>query len=161
MHHTNEYLENRIRWRAKKNDILCSKVLFFEELNKEVKERVNALLKQQNIGIPVLFFKGKSNNWTVIGTQKIACGNDVFADSIAYKDINRWTPFDYPLNEPKTIVERLKARYFGYLKRLQHKIIMEEKGGRLLIFYGPRGWKLYNIPNITLMMERLIKKNYD
>ncbi|SEC41862.1 hypothetical protein SAMN04489761_2939 [Tenacibaculum sp. MAR_2009_124] len=160
MKRSDEYLENRIRWRVRKNNVLCSKVSFFEDLDKLKQQKLIALLTPQNIGNPVVYFKGRKRNWTIIGTQKIACGNDTFADSIAYENINQWTPYDYPLDEPKTTIEYLKARYFGYIKRLQYKILMEEKGGRRVIFYGPRGWKLYDILNITLMMERF-KKNYE
>ncbi|CAM1357761.1 hypothetical protein [Tenacibaculum xiamenense] len=158
---SHEYLENRIKWRVRKNNALCSKVLFFETLEKSKKQELTTLLAFQNIGVPVVYFKGRNKNWTIIGTQKIACGNDIFADSISYENIKNWTPYDYPLDEPKTTIEYLKARYFGYLKRFQHKIIIEEKNGRRLIFYGPRGWKIYDIPNIIYMMQRLTKNNYE
>ncbi len=157
MKKSDEYLKKRIEWRVRKNNVLCSKVLFFEKLNIKKRRKLESLLEPENIGIPVVYFKGKNKNWTIIGTKKIACGNDIFADSIAYENIKQWTPYDYPLDEPKTKLEYLKARYFGYIKRFQHKILMEEKGGRRVVFYGPRGWKLYDILNITLMMERFVK----
>ncbi|MFB0498039.1 hypothetical protein FHW88_000087 [Mucilaginibacter sp. SG538B] len=83
MKKTDEYMLNRIMWKADKHEIctmLDDHTSFFNDLSEPIKLYLKSNLIAGLSGIPVLFFTKSSNQWTLLCTkQVIGCsGENIF-----------------------------------------------------------------------------------
>lgn len=152
MKHSEGYIESRIRWRAKKRGLPNSNSIFFEDLDFNKKFKFDNILKSHDIGTPVLVFNGKKGYWTIFGTKKVISGVEMSFDSIEYSKIDEHTVGDDPtgvFSEPE-----MNKRF---RKFKQDKLLIREKGGRMVTLYSSKGQQLYDMYNIMLMLDRMTK----
>ncbi len=151
MRHSEEYIENRLNWRARKNGFPKTNSLFFKDLSLTERSRFKIAMESSVIGNPVLLFLGENGSWTIFGTIKIISGIGFSFDSIEYSKIDRHTIGCDPLGAfAKPEVDK------KFLKIEQQQILIREKGGRMLTLNGPKGKEFYSMYNILLMLLRMI-----
>lgn len=156
MKHSEEYIENRLKWRGKKNGLPKKNSHFFDDLSQDEKQEFNNTIDSTGIGKPVLVFKGKKKRWTIFGTKMIASGSHLLFNTIEYLKIDEHTIGDDPLG---VFSEKEPSRLtmFRLRKFKQHQILVKEKGGRMITLYGPKGEEIYDMYNIMLMLQRMSK----
>ncbi len=158
MKHSEEYIENRLKWRGKKNGLPKKNSIFFDDLCSVEKKRFTIVLGSKTIGKPVILFKGKNNRWTIFGTNMIASGSDQSFDTVRYSNIDEHTIGDDPLGvfsskEPT----KLSLFLFRLKKFKQDKILVRKKDGIMMTLYGPKGEDVFDMHNIMIMLERMAK----
>ncbi|BDD03905.1 hypothetical protein [Aureibacter tunicatorum] len=154
MRNSEEYIENRLKWRAGKNGLPSANSYFFDEIDTNEKLKFHEILQSFDIGKPVLLFKGENNTWTIIGTKMIASGKDSSFEAIEHSEIDTYTVGEDPMG---IFSEPAKMKDFDKAK--QHQIIMKAKEGRILTIHGQRGSELYAMLNIILMIDRITTTN--
>jgi hypothetical protein len=158
MKHSEEYIENRIKWRAKRNGLPKKNSHFFNELHPDERRKFEPILESEPIGTPVLVFRAKNNHWTILGTQKIASGSDSSVHTIEYTQIVDSTIGDDPFGQfSSKKPTKLSLFLFRLRKFKQDRILVTEKGGKVITLYGPKGEEIYEVYNIMLMIQRIWK----
>ncbi len=151
MEKSNEYIEKRIKWRAERNQLPSLYSFDYSELNKNEKLNLDNLLRDFDLGIPALFFKGEENSWTVVGTKMIACGNKEQVKAIAYSDIKVHTIGDDPYNEFPEVVDKE-----GFNELSQHKILLRGNDEQILMLNAKQnGKEIFALYNILIMLLRM------
>lgn len=146
------YIQGRIKWKAGKNDFPTTTAFYFDELEQDLKQKYEALLKQEEIGMPVLLFLGKSDNWTVVGTQKVAGGDDKSLISMSYDEIKINTVGDDPFNEINTKGDDSPEEF---QKTEQDHLLLKNEFGELIKLYSAKGREVYALFNIIIMLKRM------
>lgn len=67
---SDQYLQERVIWRAGQHKLPTANAIFFDELSQEQKRKYETLLRGTDIGIPALLFVGKNNKWTIVGPER-------------------------------------------------------------------------------------------
>lgn len=159
MKHSEAFIEDRIRWRAKENGLPKKHSFFFEDLPKKEKDTFHVILQIAEIGTPILFFYGKQNTWTIFGTKKVISGKDMNFDGVAYLEIDDFTVGDWPFHDdPDPDPETLK-KLKKFKKAKQYQVFIKDKSNRIITLNGPKGMDLYAITNIILMLQRLMSNS--
>ena len=153
MARSEDFIENRLKWNAKKNGLPKTNSHFYEELTTAQKAKFQNILTVSNIGKPVIVFIGLNNTWTIFGTIKIISGSDSSFDSIEHMKIDEHTVGDDPMGFFSVPNRNKKFKKFQ-----QDHLLVREKGGRILTLYGPRGEDLCDMHNMLLMLDRIAKK---
>lgn len=152
MKRSDDFIENRLRWRATKNGLPKASSFFFEDLVLSEKLRYKDELEPYKIGKPVLIFLGENGTWTIFGTLKVISGVEQSFECVSYSKIDKLTFGDDPLQvflKSKNLKE--------FVKEDQHQILVCEKGGRIVTLNGPKGYEFYIMYNILLMVNTLMK----
>lgn len=137
MEKTDEFVLNRIMWKAGKHGIYKranTYTLFFNELSEPIKAYLKSNINEELSGIPVIFFTKPSNQWTLLCTKQIIgyTGENVF--SLSFQDISQISPF-FIKNKNKlewdelTVVDRQNNSYIfhtynGYTHNLLHNTLL-------------------------------------
>lgn len=158
MKHSEEYIENRIMWRAKRNGLPKKNTHFFNELHPDKRRKFESILESEPIGTPVLVFRTKNNLWTIFGTQKMVSVSYSSFHSIEYAQIVNSTIGDDPFGQFSSKKPTKLSLFLFRLKKFkQDRILVTEKGGKVITLHGPKGAEIYDMYNIMLMLQRMWK----
>ena len=171
MKHTDEFLENRILWRAGINDLPSKNGLFFKDLNDSEKAIFEGVMQSSAIGIPVLLFLSKNRKWTLFGTRKLVTGSfkgkpstfEYLVRRKQMKDINsdyevidyasiREFEFEHRLREKPLKPGTIKWRY---IVSQEVRVFMSTENGNEVVMHGPKGNDLTTMTNVLLMLLRM------
>lgn len=155
MKHSEEYIENRLKWRFKKNGLPQSNSHFFDDLSQEERQEFEALVDFLEFGKPVLLFNGKKSHWTLFGTKLIASGTHQSFDRILYSEIDEHTVGDDPFG----IFSGKEPKRKNFKKIEQHLILIRKKDGNKITLHGPIGEEIYGMYNIILMLQRMSRSS--
>jgi hypothetical protein len=151
MQKTDEYIESRLRWKAEKYNLPSQYSSFFENLSDKRKDHYSELLKELNVGIPTLIFtQPNSNKWTIIGTRKIAWGDDEKLDSLMFEYIKEIRP--HSLNSFEKVKQ---ATNNSLTKKEWNELTLTEKNGNKRNVYAYKGSDYFAMWNILLMVWKL------
>lgn len=146
------YLEERIKWRAGQQNLPTACALYFDQLSQDDKQKYEGLIRECHIGIPVILFVAKSNKWTIVGTQKVAAGEDNNVQAMSYSEIKIHTVGDDPFKEFSGSDDEPEKEF----KKLeQDHLLMKDKSDKVVKLYTATGSDVYVLFNIIIMLERM------
>ena len=99
MQKTEEFIENRIKWRASKHDLPNKNVHLFENLTADKKAEYLTHFNENDCGKLILLFTNSKKIWTAIGTKQI-----IGFDGINYNSVE--------LNSIKDVDSKNRKEYF-------------------------------------------------
>ena len=151
MKKTDEYIENKLIWKAKQYKLPTDFAFYFKDLSKDVQESYFAQIDIITCGKPVLLFTRRTQEWTLICTRQVICRDKKGITNLNLVDIKQifsaeigpglhWLSVDRKSIKPKsewseiTIIDR---------NDLSHA------------FYANSGSDLFSLWNILLMAKRL------
>ncbi len=136
MKNTDEFLEDRIRWRAKQHGIPKQRTLFWEEVLE-----IPSIILSPELGDPVLFSSSGKEDFIVLCTRGAAVKNEGVDSSFIYSDIHEIR--DVPPDMPR----KIKAE-------LYQLVVVLNDGNHVKISPEPHG-PASSIWNILLMLQRM------
>ena len=171
MKHTDEFLENRILWRAGINDLPSKNGLFFKDLNDSEKAIFEGVMQSSVIGIPVLLFLSKNRKWTLFGTRKLVTGSfegkpNGFGSFVRRKQMKAINS-DYEVISYASLrnfefehIRREKPLKPGtikwkYIVSQEVRVFLTAENGNEVVMHGPKGNDLASMTNVLLMMLRM------
>ncbi len=153
MSKSEEFIENRIKWRASKHDLPNKSVRLFENLTDETKAEYLTHFNEEDCGKIILLFTDSKNNWTALGTKKIigfdgTKFNSVKFDSIEDVDSKNRKEYFEKAEAGETKLKKIK-------KRNESELLVTEFNGKETTFITKKGSDLFSLWNIMMMIEQL------
>jgi len=144
-----EFIENRILWRASKNGLPNKTALLFDSLEVEDQKRYLSLLKGLDVGKILFLFKHSQGDWTVLSVKMIAGSNNGELNYIKLDSIAELTSAD---------MKQMKTEFFlknPIPKQRFHKLSVTDFKSKERIFITEEGSDLFALWNILLMITRI------
>jgi len=156
MQKTEEFIENRIKWRASKQDLPNKNVHLFENLMADKKAEYLTHFNENDCGKIILLFTDSKKYWTAIGTKNI-----IGFDGTNYNSVK--------LNSIKDVDSKSRKEYFEKAeqgennlakikKRNERELLVTEFNGNETIFMTKKGSDLFSLWNIMLMITKMNSK---
>ena len=148
---TEEFILNRLLWKAKKYDLPQQFSFFFNNLPIEDQAFLN---NQRNIaesGIPGLYFTKPTKEWTLICTKQVIYYDNNNTTSIYLRDIDKIssTVFDPSLRYQGAYIRKMKT------KSEWDTVKVITKQENVYILHANNGSELFALWNILIMMASL------
>ena len=156
MHKTEDFIENRIKWRASKHDLPNKNVHLFENLTADKKAEYSTHFNENDCGKIILLFTDSKKNWTAIGTKKIIGFDGTNYNSVelnSIKDVDSKNRKEY-FEKAETGETKLKK----IKKRNESELLITDFNGKETIFITKKGSDLFSLWNIMMMIKQLNKK---
>ncbi|AUC15921.1 hypothetical protein BTO06_12510 [Tenacibaculum sp. SZ-18] len=156
MQKTEEFIENRIKWRATKHDLPNKSVHLFENLTDDKKTEYVTHFNDNDCGKLILLFTDSKKNWTAIGTKQI-----IGFDGTNYNSVELSSIKDVDSKNRKEYFEKAEAgekKLKKINKRNESELLITEFNGKETIFITKAGSDLFSLWNIMMMIEQLNKK---
>lgn len=156
MQKTEEFIENRIKWRASKHDLPNKSVFLFENLVNDKKAEYLTHFNEEDCGKIILLFTDSKKNWTAIGTKKI-----IGFDGSEFNSVELSSIKDVDSKNRKEYFEKAEAgetKLKKIKKRNESELLITEFNGKETIFITKKGNDLFSLWNIMMMIEQLNKK---
>ena len=150
-----QFLENRIKWRAAQRDLPNRSVFLFENLNDNLKSKYLPMINENDTGKIILLFTDSKKNWTALGTKMIVGFDGIKLNSVKLNfiqdvDSKNWKELCLRAEAGETKLKKLK-------KRNERELSITDFEGNETIFITKRGSDLFHLWNIVLMITRLNK----
>jgi hypothetical protein len=158
MRKTEEFIENRIKWRALKHDLPNKNVHLFENLRNDKKEEYLIHFNEKNCGKIILLFTDSKKNWTAIGTKKIIGFDGTEFNSVELNSIK-----DVDSKNRKEYFEKAEAegtKLKKIKKQNERELLVTEFNGNETIFITKKGSNFFSLWNIMIMITQLNKNNH-
>lgn len=151
MQKTEEFILNRLLWKARKYDLPGEFSFFFNDLPFNVQIYLNSQRNTLESGIPGLFFTKPTKEWTLICTKQVIYNDNNNIISINLRDIDKIssTVFDPNLINQRTDMRKIKT------KSEWDTIRVTTIQGDLYILHANKGSELFALWNILLMVVSL------
>jgi hypothetical protein len=148
---SDEFILNRLRWKARKYNLPTENSIFFNDLSSSVQAYLNSLRNITASGIPGLFFTKPTKEWTLVCTKQIICYDNNNIISINLSDIDKIssTVFDPAIKIPWSELSKMKT------KSEWDTIKVTTNNGFFYVLHANKGSDLFALWNILLMMARL------
>ncbi|MEM6894613.1 MAG: hypothetical protein AAF554_13055 [Bacteroidota bacterium] len=156
MQKTEEFIKNRIKWRASKHDLPNKSVHLFEDLTADKKAEYLTNFNENDYGKIIFLFTDSKKYWTAIGTKKIIGFDGTNYNSVelnSVKDVDSKNRKEYfeKAEQGETKLKKIK-------KRNERELLVTEFNGNETIFITKKGSDLFSLWNIMLMITRLNEK---
>ena len=156
MEKSDDFLKDRIVWRAKQHNCPSKSVQLFESVEESNKKEIQDIIDVNGLGLPVLYFLGKNGKWTLVSTKGLVFKSEENIDSIKYDDVKGHTIGDDPFNhfsDNKGLVKK------GFKKSEQDTILVKTKSSsEILSIKAKKGTDTFTLYNIFLMILRMSGK---
>lgn len=151
MQKTEEFILNRLLWKARKYDLPQEFSFFFNDLPTNVQIHLNSQRNITESGIPVLFFTKPTKEWTLVCTKQVIYHDNNNTTSIYLRDIDKIssTVFDPSLRYQGADIRKMKT------KSEWDTIKVTTKQEDLYILHATKGAELFALWNILLMAVNL------
>ncbi|MGG9963826.1 hypothetical protein [Ferruginibacter sp. SUN106] len=151
MQKTEDFILNRLKWKADKFGLPTEFAFYFNDLSSETKNHLVSQIDKANSGTPVLYFTKPTNEWTLVCSRQVICCDNTKLVSLSISDIKRILPtaFDITLiGQPIDIKTVKKKSEWDTIKII-------DKQDESNIFYANKGEDLFALWNILLMAKQL------
>jgi hypothetical protein len=152
MQKTDDQIENKLIWRARRNNLPSKSSFYFRDLSPEIKKYLSDQIDLATSGNPVLFFTRPTKEWTLICTRQVICNDTNKIFKLNLSDIEEILPTEFDPRIPgylevfKTV--KKKAEW--------NEIKIIDRQNRSYILYADSGSDLFALWNILLMAIRMI-----
>ena len=155
---TDEYLKNRLIWKAKKYLLPSEYSFFHSDLTHEQQKYLSAHVDPELVGIPVLFFTKPGKEWTLICTRQLVGFNNHNFYSLPFKEAVHIAPSTMiGLTEGRQRLESVKQ--IG--KAEWDQLALTDRTGRNFLFHANKGADFFAMWNIILMAIKLYDTHPD
>jgi len=151
---TDEYIENRLIWKAGKYKLPTNFSFYFRDLSSEIKKYLSTQIDLNTSGNPVLFFTRPTKEWTLICTRQVICNDTNRIFKINLSDIKEILPTEF---DPK-IEGHLKVSKTVQKKTKWDEIKIIDRQNRSYFFFADSGSDLFSLWNILLMAIRISER---
>lgn len=151
MQKTEDFIVNRLKWKADKFGLPTEFAFYFNDLSKEIKKHLVSQIDKVNCGTPVLFFTKPTNEWTLVCTRQVICCDNKKLVSLSISKIKQILPTAFDINligQPIDIKTVKKKSEWDTIQ------IVDKQDGST-IFYANKGKDLIALWNILLMVKQL------
>lgn len=151
MQKTEEFILNRLLWKARKYNLPQEFSIFFDDLSPNIQIYLNGHRSATESGIPVLFFTKPTKEWTLVCTKQVLYNDNYHTISINLRDIDKITStvFDPNLRVQGADIRKMKT------KSEWDTIKVTTKQGGLYILHANKGAELFALWNILLLAGNL------
>ena len=147
-----DWIENRIRFKAGKHKLPSGITQFFDSFDASARETISHQLNDSH-GIPVLVAYDSPERWAVITTRHFVGFADAQLLTCAHSNINAITSRDYP---PADWRERgIPHSELGSLKGQWEYLRITTNDNATLDYWVPPGGEAFAFWNILLMLSRM------
>ena len=150
MHKTDDFIINRLMWKARKNNLPSSSSFFYNDLAPDVQQYLKIHFDEAMSGQPVLFFTKPTKEWTLVCSRQIVCNDNKQVFKINIQDIEKFKPTVFD-NASKGQVIDLN----GNKKSEWHQVTVVDKENNSYILHADKGSDLFALWSILLMAARL------
>lgn len=150
MDKTDDFIANRLIWKAKNYNLPTSSSFFYNDLSSDVQQDLSSYFDNSASGQPVLFFTKPSNEWTLVCTRQIICNDNKQVFRINFDNIDKFKPTLF-YNVSKIQLADIKANP----KPEWHQVTVVDKQNNSFILHADKGSDLFALWNILLMAARL------
>ena len=79
MMNQDEWVENRLLWKARKHNLPTEHILYFSDVRHNLRDKINQVTSNRSVGFPVIVLFRDNECWTLLGTRKMISfhSNDV------------------------------------------------------------------------------------
>lgn len=151
MKHSDEWIEDRIRFQAAKHQLPQGCTRYFDAWPPEIQAAIIEGVATQACGKPVLLAHQSSSRWALVATRMFI---SLDADRLAvmrHVDIAEFKPRDYP-------PQNMDYTDLANVSRLKHSweyLSIQDAAGTWMNFWVPAGAEAFAIWNILLMLARM------
>ena len=145
---TDEYIADRLKWKAKKTTCLQNMHSILKIWQGEKKAYYTALIKDKNIGIPTLVFtQPDSDKCTIIGTRKLVWGENQESESVSISAIKKIKA--HGLDDLK----KVKIAINGPLPKTEwNELALTKENNEKINVYAHKGVDFFAMWNIIRML---------
>ncbi|MBS1602942.1 MAG: hypothetical protein JST42_09760 [Bacteroidetes bacterium] len=151
MKKTEEFIENKLIWKAKQYSLPTEFAFYFKDLSNDVQSSFFAQIDVTTSGKPVLLFTSQAKEWTLICTRQVIGKDKKGILSLDFGDIKQIFSAE--------IGPTLKSQAVGHKsikpKTEWNEIAIIDRNDFSHSFYANRGSDLFSLWNILLMVKRL------
>ncbi len=150
MQKTDDFIINKLKWKAVKFGLPKEFAFYFNDLSLEIKNYLFNQIDKVNCGTPVLFFTSPTKEWTLVCTRQVICNDKIKTVTLNISEIKQILPtaFDITLiGQPIDIKTVKKKSEWDTIK-----IIDNQENSN--IFYANKGEDLFALWNILLMTKQ-------
>jgi len=142
MKKTDDFLINRMVWKAESYHLPTKSSLYFKDLPSDLQLDLKALVDQTNSGPPVLFFTKPTKEWTLICTRQVIFNSNLTTTHIDISDIASMIATDWETG--------------NHDNNECHQLTVTNKEGNRYILHADKGTDLFALWNILLMTKRIL-----
>ncbi|MET6997653.1 hypothetical protein [Chitinophaga defluvii] len=149
-HKTDDFIRNRLIWKAKKYGLPSAYSLFYDDLPLELKENLAKHVTIALTGTPVLFFTKPTKEWTLVCTRQLIGYNNHELYSVPLKTIGHIT---------SRIVAEVSEKRIDLLngknirKSEWEELIVRDIDDNVFLFHAYKGADLFALWNVVLMVS--------
>ncbi|SHM46775.1 hypothetical protein SAMN05444266_108181 [Chitinophaga jiangningensis] len=142
---TDEFINNRLIWKAKKYGLPQEFSLFYNDLTDEQVAYLSNYFNPDKAGIPVLFFTSPGKEWTLVCTRQII-GFDLHSHyTVCLKEVKTMFPYaEREINDP---LQRGRA----YWKKASQQLEVKTKHDVSLLFHAANPTEVCTLWNLLIM----------
>ncbi|MBO9701370.1 MAG: hypothetical protein J7604_14265 [Sporocytophaga sp.] len=142
MKKTDDFLINRIKWKADSYHLPTKSSFYFKDLNSDLQLDLKAFVDQTNSGPPILFFTKPTKEWTLICTRQVIFNDNLTTTHIDISDIDSMIATGWGTE--------------NHDKNKLHQLTVTDKKSNQYILHADKGTDLFALWNILLMMKRIL-----
>lgn len=152
MQKTEEFILNRLTWKARKYEFPTTYTFYFKDLSPDIQAYLYNQIDLTASDTPFLYFTKPTKEWTLICTRKIIYSDNEKTNSFNFSDIKSFKPtnFENIATEKSIDIKEVKKSEWD-------KVTIIDKQDMRHIIHADKGSDLFSLYNILLMAARLYK----
>ncbi|MCR6638994.1 MAG: hypothetical protein NVV82_08430 [Sporocytophaga sp.] len=153
MKKTDDFLINRLMWKAERYRLPTESSFYFKDLPKDLQQHLSTFIDLEKSGAPILFFTKSTKEWTVICTRQVICRDNKSTVTINIAEIHSIEPAAF---EASLKLPLIKFRDGNHSKRDWDQLTITDKKSNRYILHSDKGSDLFALWNILLMTKRIL-----
>ena len=150
MEKTEEFLINRLIWKAEQYKLPTKFSIFFKDLSSDIQSYLASVIDFSLSGAPVLYFTKPTKEWTLICTHQIISSDNEIVSKINIDNIQKILPTGFEELDTKPRISINNAKQ----KSEWHKLTITDKQNNSYVLHAYTGADLFSLWNILLMAKR-------
>jgi hypothetical protein len=136
---SDDWLENRIRWKAAKHGLPADHTFAFPDLQETHRDDFTRVAEQRGVGKPVLAFLDFGSRWTLLGTRRIVSSYDETLIEVELSEVREVGRRDRDLSKHELEFLRLETK----------------TSDSPIVVWAPRGREFFALWSILSMLCRI------
>jgi len=151
MKKTDDYIENKLIWKAKQYKLPTEYAFYFKDISNDVQASFLAQIDATTSGKPVLLFTSGGKEWTLICTRQVVGKDTKGLQSLNFGDIKQIFSAEIGLTPQYQSIDLKSIKP----KSEWSEITVIDRNDLSHAFYANSGSDLFSLWNILLMAKRL------
>jgi hypothetical protein len=152
--HADEWIEDRVKWKASAFTYRRSDILFFAGHDDDTRTALRHVAADRSVGLPIMAFRRSDELWTLLGSEKLVWARNGQIHEVLL-DAVKWADSPGMLDTMRQEVDALAAdRHKFECETLR---VTDNRGFEFMVWTAPGGGCLV-LWNVLLMLIRMQKK---